>query len=80
MSEEIEKGPVPTMEEMLAALDVLDRLEGTRLLTDDEETALAVVSDALVALTDPLNLHQYEGLDKRLQLRVKVWHEGETGE
>ncbi len=66
---------IPTQAEMLSALDVLDRIEGMKLLTSDEETALAVVTDALVALTDPLNLHEYEGLDKRLQLRVKVWHD-----
>lgn len=58
-------------------MSVLDRLDGSKLLTDDEETALAVVSNAIVALSDPLNLHQYSDLDKRLRLRVRVWHEQE---
>lgn len=65
----------PTQSETLVALDVLDRLEGSRLLTEHEEIALGVVSDALVALTDPLNLHLYENLDRRTQLRVRVWYE-----
>lgn len=65
----------PTKLELLAVLETLDWLDKSKLLTEDEKTALAVISDALVALTDPLNLNQYNNLDKRLTLRCKVWHE-----
>lgn len=66
---------LPTQKEMLDTLEVLGRLDGSKLLTNDEETALAVVSNALVAITDPFNLHKYPDLDKRLYLRVKIYYD-----
>jgi hypothetical protein len=66
---------IPTKTELISTLEVLDCLDKSKLLTEDEKTALAVVSDAIVALTDPLDLVEYQNLDKRLKLRVKVWHE-----
>ena len=65
---------------MLQALKILDRLDGSKLLTDYEEMALAIVSNAIVAITtDPSEWDSYpdKGIDfhRRLRLRIKVWHE-----
>ncbi len=63
----------PTVDELLFALKILDKLDGTKLVTKDEEIAICVVTDILVSLSDPFNLHEYD-MD-RLNLRLKVWHE-----
>lgn len=42
--------------------------------TPAEQVALAAVSDALVAISDPDNLASYVNLDKRHLLKVRVWY------
>lgn len=66
----------PTEDELLFTIRILDKLEGTKLVTEHEETAIAIVTNALVAISDPENLHLYK-MD-RVGLRVKVWYENES--
>jgi len=70
----------PTHEELMQCLSVLDRLDGSKLLTSHEEIALNVVSDALVALTTSVEELQEELREgkivmDRMAVRVKVWYE-----
>ena len=74
--EDLELDPLkipPTENELLFAIRILDKLDETKLITPAEEICMAAVTNALVALSDPENLHLYE-MD-RVGLRVKIWHE-----
>jgi len=52
-------------------------LEKDKVFTPAEDIALALVSDALVATSDPDGVYgPYEGLDKRDQICIRVWYRG----
>lgn len=66
----------PTVDELLFSIRILDKLEGSKLVTEHEETAIAIVTNAMVAISDPENLHEYK-MD-RVNLRVKIWYDSDN--
>lgn len=50
----------PTEEELMFAARILAKLEDTKLITAAENACIPVMTNMLVALSDPENLHKYE--------------------
>ncbi len=65
----------PKVKDYLNVLKVFNYLdnETRKLLSKDELTALYVVSNAIVALSDPNNLFKYKNIEHDRKVKVKIY-------